>query len=65
MFFTEVEKLGIRGQGKRIGSETIKFFIHTRAPYWRIAHVFIAMIEGFVADDAVLYALAHCFVPLL
>jgi hypothetical protein len=29
MFFTEVEKLGIRSQGKRIGSETIKFIVHT------------------------------------
>jgi hypothetical protein len=32
MFFTEVEKLGVWSQGKRIGSETIKFFIHTRLP---------------------------------
>jgi len=30
MFFTEVEKLRIWSQGKRIGSETIKVFIHTR-----------------------------------
>jgi hypothetical protein len=29
MFFAEVEKLGIRRQGKRIGDETIKIFIHT------------------------------------
>jgi hypothetical protein len=29
MGFTEVEKLGLRGQGKRIGNEIIEFFIHT------------------------------------